>query len=297
MSFDVINLEGLPAPEALETYSFDELFAQWKADYKVHYDAMVAASDEDHPDYDTLMLETDPVCLAMRTGATREMRMRARVNDAIKAVMLRFSFGSNLDNLAAYHSVKRLDGESDTRLKVRISLAPGAFSVAGPLDAYRYFAMTVAPEAVHVHAYRAGSGDSERIVVLPLTIDGNVSDETLEKIHDSLDDETVVPATDVVEVRRPDIIRYGIEANLLVGYGADRTLVADQARSALINHEASLRKVAANIYRSGQIAALKIEPVLNVTLQAPQTDIIVDDNTAAILDPDLINITLDEVPL
>lgn len=297
MSLDVINLEGLPAPEALETLSFEELFAEWKADYKIHYDAMVSASDEDHPDYDTLMLETDPVSLAMRTGATREMRLRARINDAIKAVMLRYSFGDNLDNLAAYHSILRLDGETDARLKVRISLAPGAFSVAGPLDAYRYFAMTVAPEAVHVHAYRAGSGDSERIVILPLTIDGIVTDETLEKIRDILDGETVVPATDVVEVRRPNIITYSIEARLRIPYGADQSLVINQARSALITYEASRRKTGANVYRSGHISALKVDPVENVVLSSPASDIVVDKDTAAILDQDNINLIIEEVPL
>ncbi len=86
----------------------------------------------------------------LELAAYREVRYRARVNDAGRAVMLAFATGSDLQaHLAALFGVQRLtiapaDPENDVAevkerdddLRARTQLAPQGYSVAGPEVAY-----------------------------------------------------------------------------------------------------------------------------------------------------------------
>ncbi len=55
----------------------------------------------------TALTESDPGYKILEVAAYRELLIRARINDAAKAVMLAYAGSENLDNLAALFGVTR----------------------------------------------------------------------------------------------------------------------------------------------------------------------------------------------
>lgn len=166
--------------------------------------------------------------------------------------------------------------EGDDRLRERIRLAPNALSVAGPEQAYVYWAMTADPNIVDVAAFSDEYDDAKtvpvvdgkcyvggdlldpdtlltvegqstgftytyedslltislgetdaakesvavvvhrlmdgRVKVVPLMEDGELPDEdTLQAVHDAVNDRAVRPMTDVVTVEAPTPVDYTID--------------------------------------------------------------------------------------
>jgi phage-related baseplate assembly protein len=75
-------------------------------------------------------------------AAARELILRQRVNEALRATLLRYSAGSDLDNLAAFYGVVRLATEGDDALRLRTIERIMGSSTAGGAAWYRYQALT-----------------------------------------------------------------------------------------------------------------------------------------------------------
>ena len=98
--------------------------------------------------------------------------------------------------------------EGDDRFRERIRLAPSSFSVAGPLAAYRYYALSADAEIVDVYVH---SPKANEIVIVPLMTGGTLPDEdALQKIQDVFADD-IRPMTDVVTVKAPEQVSYDIQ--------------------------------------------------------------------------------------
>ena len=153
----IINVADLPAPSAIEALDFESILARQKAKFQEFWEAARASNpDLDLPPYDVAMLEFDPVIIDIEAETYRELLIRARVNDALRAVLPAFAAGADLDNIAARANVVRLvtardeDGnptayETDAQLLDRY-LAAFAAPSAGSEDAYVYQAATAWPE-------------------------------------------------------------------------------------------------------------------------------------------------------
>lgn len=100
------------------------------------------------------------------------------------------------------------DGSGDNRYRERIRLAPAAYSTAGPVAAYKYFALSASPEVMDVAI------DSPSACVLDiyaLMNGGEVpTEEELALIKDAFPND-VRPMTDLVTVKAPSQVEYGIE--------------------------------------------------------------------------------------
>lgn len=97
--------------------------------------------------------------------------------------------------------------EGDDRFRERIRLAPSSFSVAGPLAAYRYYALSADAEIIDVYVH---SPKANEIVIVPLMTGGTLPDEdALQKIQDVFADD-IRPMTDVVTVKAPEQVSYDI---------------------------------------------------------------------------------------
>lgn len=100
------------------------------------------------------------------------------------------------------------DGSGDNRYRERIRLAPAAYSTAGPVAAYKYFALSASPDVMDVAI------DSPSACVLDiyaLMNGGEIpTEEELALISDSFPDD-VRPMTDLVTVKAPTQVEYGIE--------------------------------------------------------------------------------------
>jgi phage-related baseplate assembly protein len=173
--FAFINLSEMTPPDAVETLSFEDILEEMKADYLVR-----------NPSYSVDVLESDPVIKALEVGAYRELGVRQRVNDAVRAVMLAFSKGKDLENLGAFYGVERkiIDPgdetatppiaptyESDDDYRRRIQLAPEAFTTAGSDGSYIFNALSAGnkPSDIDVQSPAPGT------IIVTFTFDPDTS--------------------------------------------------------------------------------------------------------------------------
>ena len=263
--FTAINLSGLTPPDIIETLDYEAIVTAMRDDLVARFPLIVGVID----------LESEPARKLIEAFAYREMRLRARVNDAARAVLLASSYGTNLDHLGALFATARQEGESDDRFRRRIQLAPEAFSVAGPEGAYQYHALTVAPWARDVSAISPRPG-VVRVTVLKTGANPAPTLAEREMIRLHLKDEAIRPLTDVVEVLPPLIRRTRIVARLTLYPGPDGEVVRQRALTAVMEWVEKNRMLGMNLRRSALFAALHQEGVHSVDLVSPAADLVLD---------------------
>lgn len=127
-----IDLSTLPAPAVVETLDYEAVLGSLKADLVARYPTAA----------DVVALESEPLVKLLEVAAYRELLLRARINDAARAVLLPWAVGTDLDNLAARYDLARLDGESDDRLRARVIMGYHALSAAGSASSWRLRALS-----------------------------------------------------------------------------------------------------------------------------------------------------------
>jgi phage-related baseplate assembly protein len=106
--FSAIDLTKLNAPDIIETLDFENIFNDMVAELKSRDNAFDA------------LLESEPVIKVLEVAAYREVLLRARINDASKAVMLAYAKTSDLDNLAAYFGVQLHQGQGSPHQRLSL---------------------------------------------------------------------------------------------------------------------------------------------------------------------------------
>jgi len=271
---DTIDLSLLPAPDVVETLDYELMLARRIA--KVQG---LAAAAGVLGSWDPTR-ESDPILIQLQEGAYREGTLRARVNDAARAVMLAHATGGDLDNLVAFYGVARLDGEKDDRLRVRGQLALEGFSTAGPEGAYRFHALSADLRVKDVAITSPAPGDV-LVTVLSTEGDGTASAELLAIVAAALNAEKVRPLNDTVFVQSATIVPYAVEAVLDLFSGPDTSTVLGTARKAVAAYTAACHALGALVARSGLDGALHCAGVRQVHLRAPTVEAIDPGATAA----------------
>lgn len=280
--FTAIDLSGLKPPDIIETLDYEQIVTAMRDDLVQRFPLIVGVID----------LESEPARKLIEAFAYRELRLRARINDAARAVLLASSYGANLDHLGALFATARQDGESDDRFRRRIQLVPEAFSVAGPEGAYQYHALTVAPWARDVSAISTRPG-IVRVTVLKTGTEPSLTLAEREMIRLHLRDEAIRPLTDVVEVLAPAIRRTRIVARLTLYPGPDAQVVRQRALSAVTSWVEKNRMLGMNLRRSALYAALHQEGVHSVDLILPAEDLVI--NVTEVYAVDTIEVTIASV--
>jgi phage-related baseplate assembly protein len=129
-----IDFSSLPAPAIIEELDFEQILQ-----------AMIADLQARDPSYSEI-LESDPGVKILEVAAARELLLRQRVNDALRATLLRFATDTDLDNLAAFYGLLRLAGETDEALRVRTIERIMGSSTAGGAAWYRFQALSASPD-------------------------------------------------------------------------------------------------------------------------------------------------------
>lgn len=283
-AFTAVDLSKLPFPSAVEALSFEELLAQYIADLQSRDPAFTA------------LLESDPAYKVMEVCAYREMLLRQRVNEAIKAVTLAYAEGSDLDQIAARYNVERLVItpanpntipptsavlESDDALRRRIQLSFEGFSTAGPEGAYIFHALGADADVLDAAAYGPPETPGVvRVAVLSRTGDGEAPTALLDKVDETLSDQDVRPLTDQVTVESADIIDYAVIAELTLYDGPDSAVVIQAAEDAMAAYAEQNHRLGRDVTLSGIYAALHQEGVQNVTLTSPAANVVTAWNQA-----------------
>ncbi|KRV80433.1 baseplate assembly protein [Pseudomonas citronellolis] len=280
----IIDLSQLPPPDVVESLDFESL-------YQELLEAFRAAMGED---WDAA-LESDPVVKLLELAAYRELLLRARINDAARAVMLAYATGSDLEQLAAGYNVARLviqpaDPsavppleavlESDDSLRNRTQLAFDQLSVAGPRNAYVAFALGADGRIADVSAISPAPCEA-LISVLSREGDGSAAEDILEAVRLALSDEDVRPVGDRVTVQSASIVDYRVEAVLYIYPGPEAELIRQAAEASLQGYIATQRRLGRDIRRSALFAALHVEGVQRVELAQPAADVVLDATQAA----------------
>lgn len=275
MSQELIDLSQVDAPDVVEELDFEAI-------RQAMLDDLVARD----PDYSALA-ESDPAVKLLEVAAYREMLLRQRVNDAARAVLLPTAAGADLDNIAARYDVFRTTVdpgdpdaippiaptyESDESLRARTVLAMEALTVAGTEGAYEFHARS-ADSRVSDVAITSPSAGQVLVTVLSKEGDGVPSQDLMDAVDAVVQDESVRPLCDSVEVAAAELVTYQVAATLHVQAGPDAEAVRQSALAVAQAYIADAHQLGAWVTLSGLFAALHQSGVTRVELDAPTSDI------------------------
>lgn len=279
--FSAIDLSKLPAPDVIEKLDYEVLLTDYINDFKAR-----------NPNYATL-LESDPAIILMQVIAYREMLLRNRINEAAKANMLAYAVGGDLDNLAAFYGVERLENEIDDRLRIRTQLALEGFSTAGPKGSYIFHSLSASNEIKSVSVKSPNPGEV-LVTILSNIADGTVSNDLISIVSAKLNEDAIRPLTDLVLVQAAQIINYQVEAIITVYSGPSSSIVETQANEALQKFISNRHEIGRVIAISGIYDALHIDGVKKVELVTPLIDIETTDEQVAYCTNTIISVIVDE---
>ncbi|MGR3435273.1 MAG: baseplate assembly protein [Shimia sp.] len=277
--FAAIDLPALPAPEVLEEVVYEQLLEEMKAEAVLR-----------HPDLaNVIELESEPAVKILQVAAYFRMLDWMRFNDGVRACFLSHATGADLDNLAAFWGVARLEVaparpderppvaavmEEDAGFRRRVQLSLEGHSTAGPAGAYLFWTLSSDGRVKDANVESPAPGEVV-VTVLSSEGDGTPTAELLAIVSSVLNDDEVRPLTDHVTVQPPVLTTFDINATLTLYPGPDATIVADAARSALASYLDAQARLGRDVTRAGIIGALVQPGVQNVDLVAPVADIVV----------------------
>lgn len=282
-AFTAVDLSKLPFPDAVEVLDFETILSEMLADYQSR-----------DPAYSALV-ESDPAYKVLEVAAFRELLLRQRVNEAIKAVTLAYANDADLDQIAARYNVERLlidagnpdatppvppTYESNDSLRRRVQLSFEGFSTAGPEGAYVFHSLGSDARVLDADARSPVPGQVV-VAVLSRVGSGVAPSDLLAAVNAALSDEDVRPLTDQVLVESAAIVNYAITAQLTLYPGPDATVVLNAANAAAVAYAETNHRLGRDVTLSGLYAALHQEGVQNVLLTSPPASIAVARNQAS----------------
>ena len=261
--FAGIDLSLLPAPQVIETLDFEAVLAALKADLTAR-----------HPEAEAVLaLESEPLVKLLEAVAYREILLRARINDAARAVMLAHATGGDLENLTALLGVARLPEETDRALRARAQLSLEGYSTAGPRAAYEFHARSASAEVADIAVTSDAPGE---VIVTVLSTQGNgaASAALRASVLAAVNGDEVRPLCAGVTVQSASLLPYAVEAVITVGAGPDADVVLAAAQSALAAYIAKTHALGATVSLSGLFAALHQGGAVRVSLASPAANIV-----------------------
>ncbi|WP_163370932.1 baseplate assembly protein [Endozoicomonas acroporae] len=283
MSFAVIDLSQLPPPNVVESLDYEQILAEILAEFQQRYPAFSAP------------LESDPAYKLLEVSAYREMLVRARVNDSVRAVMLPYATGTDLDNLGAYWNVQRLvmipadDStipptpavmELDDNYRRRIQLSMEGQTNAGTEGAYIF--QTLSADGRVKDAKPKRRADASILnTVLSSEGDGTPSAELLKAVKAHLMQSDVRQMTDDLIIQGATITTYRVRADIYVQTGPGSEQVMAAARQAVQTVVSERHRLGMIVPVSAVYGALQQPGVSRVVLHEPSADLTPTDEQAA----------------
>jgi len=264
-----IDFSSIPAPEIIELLDFETILGELLADLV----------DRD-PSYSEI-LESDPGVKILEVAAARELILRQRINDALRATLLRYATGGDLDNLVAFYGVTRLSGETDDELKVRTIERIMGSSTAGGASWYRYQALSASADVRDVAVSSPAPGQVE-IAVLSKLGNGTASSALLEAVDDVVQADNVRVITDTVTVVSSSVQVVPVTAQIYL-YPDTPIAVFNELQASLTAAFAAASGLGWDVTRSWLIAKLHAAGVQRVVLTAPAADVVCGPSQAPAL--------------
>lgn len=209
----MINLSQYPAPDVIEPLNYEGALSTHVAKFKELW-ATIRADNPSLPEYDVHMLETDPAMILLQVSAYIDLGLRARINDAAKANLLAFAKGADLDHLAFFYDVIRLEAETDDALRDRTVLEIKARSPGGSEWWYEAAARRADVRIRNVKAYREEFWPIIHIAVLSRENGGIPDEAMLSAVREMVTSNRVRTLNDTVIVEAAVQFGTNIEADI-----------------------------------------------------------------------------------
>ncbi len=264
-----IDMSQLPAPKVVEELSFEQIFQEMLSDFKSRC-----------PNYDAL-LESDPAIVILECAAYREVLLRQRINECAKANMLAYATGTDLDNLAAFYGLVRLDGEIDERLRYRSQLALEALTTAGSEKAYLFHTLSA---DTRIQSASVLSPTPGQILISLLSTENNgiASQDLIDIVSKYVSSEDKRPLTDQVKVQSASLVEYEIKAKVYIYVNPSMAITEQECRNSLNIYVTKHSSIGNLIAQSGIYDALHTEGVQKVELLSPVSDVVTNKQQAPI---------------
>lgn len=169
------------------------------------------------------------------------------------------------------------DIESDEDLTRRIYLAPSGYSVAGPAEAYEYFARSFRGDVSDVQVTSPKPCEIEIIFLL----DGGVlpDEHTREEMLEYLSDETIRPLADKVTIAVPEEIQYEIQLTYYIAKSKESHAVTIQSEvnKAVSEYQTWQRQLGQDINPTELIARIRNAGAKRVAVIKPEYQAVEDN--------------------
>lgn len=264
-----LDFSSIPDPTIIEELDYETILA-----------AMIADLQARDPSY-TEILESDPGVKILEVAAARELILRQRVNDALQATLLRYALSGDLDNLAAFYGVTRLENEGDEALRLRTIERIMGSSTAGGAAWYRYQALTASP-LVKDAAVSSPNPGEVLVNILSTQGNGTPSSQLLSTVDNVLQSDSVRVITDVVTVAGATINTVPVTAQVYL-YPDTPIEVFNGLQASLTAAFAAASGLGWDVTRSWLIAQLHPVGVQRVVLTAPAADVVCGPSQAPAL--------------
>ncbi|WP_312490901.1 baseplate J/gp47 family protein [Sphingomonas sp.] len=261
-------------------------------DYEATFNQMVARVQTILPSFDATV-ESDPAVKVLRVAAYYRMLDLQDFNERLVGRLVAYARGSTLDHIGAAIGVVRLTlssanevtgapavMEDDDDYRGRIVLGPEKFAAAGPELAYVAHAKDASPLVLDASATSPARGEV-LISILSRDGDGTASAALLDTVRAIITDPAIRPLGALVTVASAALIPFVVNARIWTFAGPDADLIVANARASLDAYIVRSRKLGRNITLSGLSAALSVEGVQRVVLDAPLAEIVCDAAQAA----------------
>ena len=289
-----IDLSGVPAPTALEALSFETLHQGFLTRFKERWAALRQANPG-LPDYDVAVLETDPVAVISQAYAYTRLLDRARINDALRAVLAPLAKGSDLDNIVARIGLARLIltpardlhpavMETDEALLRRYLLAFDR-PAAGSSDAYIFHTLTAVPSLLDVavigQSVHGRKGDVDIVLIgeggrAPLSTE-------IANVYAACTASHIKPEATSVSVVPAKRATFNAELILDVPRGPDPSALESEARSRIYTAMSQRMLIGAEVPLDAISGAAYGKNILRVTRISPGDDILADPYTVPVM--------------
>ncbi len=170
--------------------------------------------------------------------------------------------------------------ETDAHLRARIQAAPNQFSVAGPVGAYKFFALGADPSIIDVSVVSPSPGTvNVYLLIGPIMIQPDnspnnaalASGTLIAKVGGILSSASVRPLTDTVQVLQITEVDYAITGTVTLYSDADPSSTSTAVNNAAVNFALALAaRIQRDIVPSQIIEALQgVAGVYEVALTSP----------------------------
>lgn len=284
-----VDFTQLPVPNLIQELDYERILNERKEKFISLYE-----SSEQEAWRNILNRESDPVVKILQENAYLELFYKNKCNADARSLLLAYAEGSDLDHLALteYGLIRLIItpadnsvvpplpaiSESDERLKERCLLQFDGMNTAGSSNAYKFFTLSSdgRVDGIKVYSHIDTPYLLDIIISQVDSQTGESTQELIDIVQHALDPEHVRPVCDRPIVKSSIAAPYQISARLFVGKNAEDSLLLEAANIRIANYIQKARKNGQSIRLSALYAALHIDGINRVIIDAPAADIEID---------------------